>query len=272
MKTRSLLEICNNVATQLRFETFTNVIGNTSRNAQLVLLAVRQGLERDVFWHHPWAILRRTAYISFSANKSYYILAPDFDHVVNDTAWDIISKSPAVGPLDPVQWASVLAQQEPFGTVTFTIRGYEPATIVPAPGPNPGNQDPALTGGARGTGNSKTPYQLAVFIYPAPEANSAGPALMFEYISNECIVGTNGAAKTKFTADADVPVLDADLVEHAGYVRALRMLGLQFADEASELQEAMRVVSRRDGGYVRMQGHREARAYSLNTPNHYPVR
>lgn len=262
MKTRSLLEICNNVALQLRFDQFTNVIGNTSKNASTVLLAVKQGLERDVFWHHPWAVLRRTSYFSFSANKGYYVLQTDFDHIINDTAWDLARGVPAVGPLDAVQWASVVSQESPFESVTFTIRGYEPASIDPG-------------GGGRsvvGTGGTGlVPYQLAVFVYPTPSVPSAGPALRFEYISSEKVRASNGTAKSSFTADTDIPILDPDLVEHAGYVRALRLLGLQFADEMSELQEAMKVVSRRDGGFVRMQGHREARTFAVNTPNHYPT-
>jgi hypothetical protein len=87
---------------------------------------------------------------------------------------------------------------------------------------------------------------------------------MFEYISSEKVRGSNGAAKTSFTNDTDVPMLDVDLVEQAGYVRALRLLGLGFADEMNELQEALKVVSRRDGGFMRMSGHREgATTYAL---------
>lgn len=251
MRTRTLLEICNNIAVQLRFATFTEVIGNDDKNAVTILLAVRQGMFRDVMKHHPWSILRREYSVAFAANRNYYVLPANFSHVVNDTSWDLQRNEPALGPLGSTQWMMLKNIEEASSRpVSFTIKGWEP-------GSSPGAPD---------TGK----YQLAVYIYPTPSVNSSGRALTFEYISDRVVSAANGSPKTDFATDNDSPVLDPDLVEHAGYVRALRLLGLRFDDEAEELAASLKTLSRRDGGALRMSasGHSLNRRDNLNIPGH----
>ena len=233
METRTFLEICNDVAIQLRFDPIQSVSGNTDKNAVFVSLAVRQGLRRDVFWAHPWAILRREGGVAYQTNLAHYLLPSDFDHILNDTAWDAIRKLPAIGPLDPFEWEILKRSGDgpKVDAVAFTIAG-----------------PPAVSFGTVGP----TSYRSYIHIDPVPTAKSSGPGMTYAYISEEIVVSSAGVRKNDFTADSDVPVLDASLVEHAGYVRGLRMLGLGFADEMRELQAAIKVVARRDGGRARM--------------------
>ena len=179
---------------------------------------------------------------------------PGFDHVINDTAWDVVRQRYAIGPLDPVDWAQVIGSGTPFpDAITFTVAGYESA------------------GGVIGGSASKIAYQQAIYVYPEPQSNSPGPALTIWYVSNEKVAGPDSLAKTDITADGDMPVLDADLVEHAAYVRCLRILGLGFADEMAELEANLKTVARRDGGRTRMNMAEATGLPYPNTPGHYPA-
>ena len=258
----TFLEICNNVLIQLRFDPLESVIGNTDRNARFVELAVNQGLTRDVSWHHPWSSLRRYQTVLFRNGKFVYSLPDDFDHIVNDTAWDLKRRAPAIGPLNQFEWSRLTGRsgndrESNVGKsrVRFTITsGAQTGSLTPSPG----------------VPTTETGDVLVVF--PTPTENDTKPSLSYSYVSNQVVLQSNGKFSTKFLNDSDVPVLDADLVEHAGYVRGLRMLGLNFADEMAELQAALKSKGREDGGRQRIinMGTNRRHVLYANTPGYTP--
>ena len=253
MKTRTFLEICNNVAIELRFEKFVSVVSNEDKNAEFVGLMVQQGIERDVASYHPWASLRRQAGVPFSAGRDIYGLPDDFDYIINNTAWDTVKQAPAEGPMDPVDWSALKGSTSlasSIRTITFTILGGTNAV------------------GALQPGNVQ---QMAVL--PVPAQATSGPAITYMYVSEDRVLDASGKLKPWFTDDADIPLFDADLVELAGLVRALRSLGLRFADQMDELQAKLKSEARRDGGRrtATVAGH-VGKVLMSSTPGHTRVR
>lgn len=260
MSEATLLDMVNTVATEVRFPTVTNVLGNKDENTVAIYTALKKAMERDVYRAHPWAALRGYFEVAFDGSTNYWPLPLDWDSPLNSTAWDVINQRPARGALDPYQYQKISKSQLtiPNQTMFYTITSYD--------------------FGVQGGGTRK-----AMLFYPTPmpetlvydDQGSAtlGVGFSMAYMTNWYVLDASTRAKKRsFGSDGDLTLIDSELVEQATLVRMLRTLGLGFAEEKIEFDMMLQNRKQKDGGStdLDMTGpHDMAPAYP-NTPGFVP--
>jgi len=221
MNQDTILNICNDVATQIRFDQLETVVGNSDKNAKFLLLAVTNGMYRDVYRYYPWSWIRREAQIDVYDKNPETALPGDFGYYVDNTCQRIdgLGKS-VIGPYPAAEWQDLIynsadAWSHPPTNVNFAI------------------------------------WEKKVHVFPTPvlpDGVSTYPLFSFIYMNDSVIQEADSPYFiSKFESDGDKPNFDADLVEAAGLYRALRMLGLGYADEKAELGMLLKKEAARDG-------------------------
>ena len=256
--------MANNIALLSHLDEVTQVIGNDNKNAKIILLCIKQGIDRDVWRAHSWSVLRRFYSFVESPVEAIYPLPDDFGWYVNDSAWNITTKERMLGPLDSYQWQKRVIPDSTLSDryTAFMFAGigdqwsiggsasynqYSPRIIInPTPGGGSTSSiidsyvqigDDPVEGGSIG-GISEGDWQ--------PQAFSIA------YISRNLVAGADGSAKSVFSADSDRPIIASSIVEQAGLVRLKRSLGISFADDMDELQSLIQNWKRKEGGMKRM--------------------
>lgn len=249
MSQDTLLEMVNGIALELRLPEVGSVISATDKNTKTILSSVIQAAERDVFRGNDWAVLIGELVFSFDGTEAVKVLPLDFDHVMNETDWDITGNRPAVGGLTPFQWQRLKYSQisTPNNRLFWMQRG----------------QDMGVGIGLR----------KVLEFYPVPAA-SADPQFSCSYISKWYVIdGSTGAPKATFQSDNDTTAFDSQLVEQGGLVRMLRTLGMPFQSEQEEFEAMMKERSAKDQAMAKMDmtGNQKIAPAYPNTPGYTPV-
>ena len=231
MSEATLLEMCNTVATEVRFPAMTNIIGNSNENAVAIYTALKKAMERDVYRAQPWSALRSIIEITFDGTTEFWPLPLNYDSIINSTAWDIVNLRPARGALDPYQWQKVTNMQLAYPGVFmyYTITSHE---FLVQPGQEFGGVKKCIR-----------------FFPEQPVLTPPGPGFTAAYMSNYYVIDASTRnQKRVFESDGDLTLIDSELVEQATLVRMLRTLGLGFAAEKEEFHAMLKNRSEKDGG------------------------
>lgn len=251
MSEATLLEMVNTVATEVRFPSVTNVIGNTNENTVAIYTALKKVMERDVYRAHPWAALRGYIEVTFDGVTEFWPLPTNFDSILNSTAWDILNNRPATGALDPYQWQKITKSQ----------------TTIP-------NQTMFYSIGSHDYGAANGGVKKCLFFWPdQPVASPPSPGFSAAYMSNWYVLdASTREQKRVFTSDGDTTLIDSELIEQAALVRMLRTLGLGFKAEKEEFHLMLKDRKTKDGGTtdLDMTGPHDLSPAYPNTPGFVP--
>jgi hypothetical protein len=176
---------------------------------QLLELANEEGVELSR--RGEWQALRRTAsFTSVATNiqTSLATAAPFFDYMINDSFWDQTLRRPLFGPL--------------------TVQEYQQQVSMFSIGP--WYQYIILDGDI-------------VFV-PAP---SAGDTCSFAYMTTAwCTDSTGASPQTAFTADADVSLLDEQIMKLGIIWRWKQGKGLDYAEDYAKYERMLEQALGRD--------------------------
>jgi hypothetical protein len=213
----SLLTIIQAAFDEIGFPRPSSVVGNTDQLArQAAALLNREG--KELARQKDWTVLQRQHSFSTVDGTAEYVLPTDFDHFINDTAWDQGVRDPMRGPISPQEWQSIKSGL--FGTGVNHRRWR-------------------LKRGA-------SVYANRFVLDPTPDEVVT---VVFEYVSTFwCTdsVGTTGQAA--MTADTDLPLLPEHLLIMGLIWRVLKAKGLEYGDALAEYQAAVEREMGRDGG------------------------
>lgn len=163
--------------------------------------------------------------------RDTFDIPTDFDWFINRTMWDRTNRWELIGPVSP--------QTDEY------------------------NRSGVVTTGPRRrwrqVGLTPTCWRL----WPPPSAPGDFPAtLVFEYVSKTWVVSASGAAKTKVTADDDVPTVDFRALTLSLKWRLWQAKGFEYAAMQAEYLDYVSRLAARDGG---------AADLSLSKPMQSPV-
>jgi hypothetical protein len=173
--TMTLLQIGQVCAQRLQLPIISSVFGSTDNNLTFLLSMIEKTINeiKDEF---TWPELTRRATITLVDGQQAYALPTDYDSRLTATLWNQDQRWPLLGPLDGVEWETLLA-----GLITtvplqrFRVFGFDGPTFN---------------------------------IYPVPTSAEAGQVCVYEYISAHPIRTGVGTYSDRFTADANVVLLD----------------------------------------------------------------
>lgn len=184
----TLLTICNAVADTTSGPRPATIISNTNPEAQSYLRSVTKvGLR--LMKIYPWNILRTEN--TFTAPGTEILVAAasmpsDFDRFIPETFWNRSTSVLLSGPVPASRWQSLKTEAYVGDNTVFTYRGGD-ILAIPTVGTD---------------------------------------SMVFEYISNQYIESSVGAAQATWQADADVSVLDEELIALAATYDWLQSEGL----------------------------------------------
>lgn len=212
----SALTIIQDTFDEVGFPRPSSVVSNTDQLArQSLALLNRTGKElaRD----HDWKVLVREHSFSTAAGTADYALPSDFDHFIDDTAWNRTDTETLQGPLSAQSWQRIKS----FGSGT-SGQGWRVK---------------------RSTSGAITNRFV---IDPTPTAIET---LVFEYVSTSWLTDTLGTTgKAAVTVDTDLPLLPEHLLIMGLRWRVLAAKGLEYGDQLAEFQASVRREMGRDGG------------------------
>lgn len=171
----SLITIANKIADTTSGPRPATIIGNTNPESQSYLRSISKvGLR--LMKLYPWNILRKEHTFTGSGAETLIAAASmpsDFDRFIPETFWQRSTSILLSGPVSAARWASLKASSYIGDEIYFTYRGGD------------------------------------VLALPTV---SSGASLAFEYISNQYIRSSGGAAQATWQADTDTSVIDEELI------------------------------------------------------------
>lgn len=168
----------------------------TSQDAQiqqLMALANQEGIA--LVKRHDWQVLQTEATFTTAATQlqgAMSTLAPGCKYVLNDTIWNRTQRRPVVGSKSAQQWQEMVAMSLTSPFSQYRIKGD------------------------------------SLYFYPVP---NAGDTCAFEYVSKNWITLSAGGTGYIFASDADVPLLDEDLIIAGIVWRWKSVKGLEYAED-----------------------------------------
>lgn len=171
----TLLTIAQAVCDELGLDRPSAVASNSEPTIRQIYAYInREG--RTLMKETVWPVLTTLGTISTVSGTSDYDYAADFDRLVDSTSWDRTNSWELIGPENPQtdRW-----RRE--STAATTTRRYF------------------------------RHYGSFVRINPTPTVN--GDTLVYEYVSKFWCESAGGSGQETMTADTDVPLLDAQLIE-----------------------------------------------------------
>ena len=225
MAQKTCLQIVRTVAPRLGISTPNTATGSTDLQVQQLLAFVNQeGQELAARYDWQDLVIPCTfpAIASESQGKittliSTNVAAYSFRKVLNSTLWNLTKRTRITGPLSAPDWNLATASNTAIGPWSeYRIRqGY-------------------------------------LLLYPAPDALDS---IRFEFVTDSW---ANSAAldtpKTAFTADDDVSILDARLIELGTMWRWKAAKGLEYSQDFQNYENAVldAMAGDKTGGIVRM--------------------
>lgn len=251
MTDKTLLEIAQAVAIEIRYPEISSVFGNSSSNVVAIFDAIKKAAERDVFRAHDWAYLLEFMDVSGATSTNNVVsvsLPVDYDHILAETAWDAINDRPAVGGLTDYEWNSLFYSSDNVDDILYyRIRRESDA-------------------GGEG------PQTYSNYLQLAKIPNGQSYQFVCSYKRSYFVVdGVTGEPKATWSGDTDKTVLDSELIVTAATVRMLRSLGRGYGDQAAEYQALLKDARQKNGAVARtisMNGRKQSDY--LNIPNYPP--
>lgn len=218
--TRTLLEICQDVADRAAFSRPSTIIGNRDATAQRLLACANEAgrvLSTGKVYNaqgvmvstHDWADLRKEQEFTTVADQQAYslqtggiIVDEDYQRIIRDTLWDRTNDRP-IRVVDPETWQKYVS-----GVVTL---GINKLAII---------------------------RRKQILFYTTP---TSADTYAFEYISTKWVDCADGVDRTRFNADADTTYLDDHLMYLSIKWRFKEATGLEYAEDKLEYLEETHV-------------------------------
>jgi len=207
----SLLTIVQNCCDIIGLSRPSAVVGSQDQNVR-TLEALAQVEGRELLDRYSWPATQiEKTHTSLAAELQGVMttLAPGFSYITSGTFWDRTLTQPVTGPLSPIEWQALKART--------------------ATGPYPSYR---LFGGK-------------LYAYPAP---SAGNTWVFEYQSTYFCQSSSGTNQSAWAADADVGVLDENLMELGIIWRFKKKNGLDYSEDFRSYEQKLANETSRAGG------------------------
>lgn len=220
--TRTLLELCQDVATRCGFSEPGTVIGNRDATAKRLLSCANEAgrvlstgkvynAQGQIVSIHDWADLRKEQeFTTVAAQQAYslqtggIITDEDYTRIISDTLWDRTNDRP-IRVVDPATWQKYVS-----GVVTL---GINKLAII---------------------------RRKQILFYTTP---TSADTYAFEYISSKWVDCADGTDRVRFNADGDTTYLDDHLMYLSIRWRFKEATGLEYAEDKLEyLEEALAVM------------------------------
>lgn len=206
------LTIVQTILSRLSQTSTNDAVGSSSQEIKTVLaLCNEEG--QDLAARYPWTALQTEATFTTLAAEDQGVLttiAPGVDYIVNDTIWNRSLRRPVFGPRNQQSWQQQKA---------FAINGPWSSYRIQA-------------------GHIK--------MYPVP---TAGQSCYFEYISkNWCSDSTGATTYSEWNANADLPLLDEQLIILGTIWRWKKLKGFEYAEDFNTYERRVNNAMGRDGG------------------------
>jgi hypothetical protein len=200
----SLLTLAQDVCYEVGIGPPSTIINNEDDDAAR-LLALFNTEGKRLMRRYTWQALTKEATFTTVATESQGALsaiATDIDRILGDTMWNRTAQREQMGA-NAASWQNDKARNQNRLEYQFRIRGGE------------------------------------LLLNPTP---SAGNTVAFEYVSSKWVdTSAGGAAKTAFTVDTDVPLLDEDVLKLGVKWRLRAAIGADYQIDLQEYQEQLRL-------------------------------
>ena len=216
----SLLTITQTICKRVGVTSPSIVIGNADQNI-VRLLNILEEEGQELSERHRWQALTKEASFTTAATISQGLvstIATDIAYFKNDTFFNRNSNVPVI-PVDDVTWQRMQAN---------TASGPYPNLRI---------------------------FGKTVYMYPVP---TAGESVFFEYISKNWCASSGGTGQTAWAADADVGVLDEELMAQGGVWRWKKSMGFDYGEDFRQYEQRIQNAIARDipRGRILMRGSR----------------
>ena len=212
---KTLLEMCQAVASEVGFPEPSTMVGNTDATArQLFRIANRHGesMSQEGMWNR---LVKEATFTLTSADQDYDLdtIAPGMRYIIPMTTWDRSDKRIVLNPITSREWQY--------------LKGW--TTIA------------GLNRRAR-IRNNQLEFEDTV------STADNGKTIAFEYVSNLWVTNSDGSEeKNAFTLDTDKILLDDELFILGMVWRFRKSKGLEFEDDRAEYMRLLRMQLARDG-------------------------
>lgn len=210
----TLLTICQNVAREVGITVPSSIVGNTAKEAT-VLLRFAERTGDQIAQAHDWTVLLLEHTFTTTSGNAYYDLPAGFRRLVTETAWDRTNYRSMRGPLSAQEWQ------------------FRKSGIVSSAGILRNWRVKAVSGVQK------------FYIDPTPASTDS---LVFEYITDYWCQSSGGTAQASWAVDTDTARIDEDLIELGVIWRMLNRLGRPYIEERAEFDREMSRRRARDGG------------------------
>jgi hypothetical protein len=206
------LSIIQTVFSELGLTPPNSAVGSSdSQVSNIVALCNREG--NLLAARYDWTALQTEATFTTLAQEdqgAIETIAPGYKYILNDTIWNRTLRRPVFGPRTPQSWQQQKA---------FAINGPWSSHRIKA-------------------GH--------IFMFPVP---SAGEDCYFEYISkNWCTDSTGATGYSAWNNDADIPVLDENLLILGTIWRWKKLKGFEYAEDFADYERLVLDTFAKDGG------------------------
>lgn len=205
------LSIVQSVCKRVGLSSVSSAYSNSdAKIQQIVELCNESG--QEVARRYPWQVLINEGTFTTVATEiqgAMSTIAPACDYIINDTIWNRSLRRPVFGPKVSQQWQQSKA---------FALNGPWSSYRI---------QGDSLR------------------MYPVP---TAGESCYFEYLTKNWITKSVGGSASEWTNDADVPLLDDQMLILDTIWRWKAAKGLEYAEDFAKAERRIQDLMTRDAG------------------------
>ena len=220
--------LINRAAVEVGLNADTDPVGSPDET-YIQMQALLDSLGQELVNLYDWPILVRTLTIDTSVDDSgVYDLPADYDHMINQTAWDMNNTVPVSGPLSPQQWQYLEGTNLVSQTLYASLRQFD--------------------------------NKLEVYPQPAPPT-----IITLEYISRNWVMEQAqrqlGANRDNVSTGSDLIMFDPLLVVKMLKLKYLQAKGLPAQDAAMEFDTMLQSRMSKAQGAPMLNAGRSMRGY-----------